>query len=112
MIVPSRSIKTADDSASRIFPVLSKTGDEFISGHSRRSKFAHDYSASVVGNLRCFYRSRAADEPKREERDRGVASTRDIENLTRLRTDIVRRVVLLDKHLSVLDHRVNNVMSS
>src|SRR4029077_13158540 len=101
MIVPSRSIKTADDSASRIFPVLSKTGDEFISRHSRRSKFAHDYSTTVVGNLRRFNRSRAADEPEREERNRGVARTRDIENLTSLRADVVRRFVLPEKHHSV-----------
>src|SRR5438874_9579049 len=100
MIVPSRSIKTADDIASHIFPILSKTGDEFISRHSRRSKFAHDYSASMVGNLRRFNRSRAADEPKREECNRGVACTRDIENLTSLRADVVRRFVLLNKHHS------------
>src|SRR4026207_15506 len=84
MIVPSRSTKTADDSASRIFPVLSKTGDKFIPRHSRGSKFAHDYSASVVGNLRRFNRSRAADEPEREERNRGVARPRDTQNLTGL----------------------------
>src|SRR6266568_2978348 len=111
MIVPSRSIKTADDSASRIFPVLSKTGDEFISRHSRRSKFAHDYSASVVGNLRRFNRSRAADKPKREERDRGVARTRDIENLTSLRADIVRRFVLSKKHHSVFAQRDQDILS-
>src|SRR2546423_3089157 len=111
MIVPSRSIKPADDSASCIFPVLSKTGDEFISRHSRRSKFAHDYSASVVGNLRRFNRSRAAHEPKREERNRGVARTRDIENLTSLRADIVRRFVLPKKHHSVFAQRDQDILS-
>src|SRR6266850_1224414 len=111
MIVPSRSIKTADDSASRIFPVLSKTGDEFISCHSRRSKFAHDYGASVVGNLRRFNRSRAADKPKREERNRGVARTRDIENLTSLGADVVRRFVLPEKHHSVFAERDQDILS-
>src|SRR6476469_7318875 len=111
MIVPSRSIKTADDSASLIFPVLSQTGDEFISRHSRRSKFAHDYCASMVGNLSRFNRSRAADEPKREERNRGIARTRDIENLTSLRADVVRRFVLPEKHHSVFAQGDQDVLS-
>src|SRR5262245_39669779 len=100
MIVPSRSIKTAGDSASCILAVLSKTGDKFISRYSRCSKFAHDNSAGVVGNLRGFNRSRAAEEPKREERNGGVAGARDIENLTGLCADVVRGVVLLEKHHS------------
>src|SRR6478672_13967448 len=100
MIVPSRSIKTAADSASGIFVVLSKTADEFISRHRRRSKFAHDYCAPVIGNIRRFNRSRAADEPKREERNRSVACTRDIENLTSPRADVVRCFVLPEEHHS------------
>src|SRR6476661_5684796 len=111
MIVPSRSIKTAADSASPIFAVLSKTGDEFISRHRRRSKFAHDYCAPVVGNLRRFNRSRAADEPKREKRNRGVARTRYIENLTGLRANVVRRFVLPEKHHSVFAQRDQNILS-
>src|SRR6476646_1842732 len=111
MIVPSRSIKTADDRASGIFAVLSKTGDEFISRHSRRSKFAHHYSTTVIGNLRRFNRSRPADEPKREERNRGVARTRDIENLTSLRADVVRRFVLPEKHHSVFAQRDQDILS-
>src|SRR4029077_1395211 len=111
MIVPSRSIKTAGDSASCIFAVLSKTGDEFISRHSRRSKFAHDYSTPVIGNLRRFNRSRAADEPKCEERNRGVACTRDIENLMSLRADVVRRFVLLKKHHPVLAQCDQDILS-
>src|SRR6478736_2597134 len=111
MIVPSRSIKMADDRASGIFAVLSKTGDEFISRHSRRSKFAHDYCASMVGNLSRFNWSRAADQPKREERNRGVARTRDIENLTSLRADVVRRFVLPEKHHSVFTQRNQDILS-
>src|SRR6478609_1848464 len=102
MIVPSRSINTADDRASGIFADLSKTGDEFIPRHSRRSKFAHDYCASMVGNLRRFNRSRTADEPKREERNRGVARTRDIEKLTSLPAGRVRPFLLPRKQHSVL----------
>src|SRR5215472_58507 len=111
MIVPSRSMKTAFDSASRMFAVRSKTGDEFISRHSCRSKFAHHYSASVIGNLRRFNRSRAADEPKREKCNRGVPCTRDIENLTSLCTDVMRRVVLLKKHHAVFAQRDQDVLS-
>src|SRR5437773_55777 len=111
MIVPSRSMKTADDSASRTFAVLSKSGDEFISRHSRRSKFAHDDSASVVGNLGRFNRSRAADQTKREERNRGIACTRDIENLASLRADVVRCFVLLKKHHPVFAQRGQDILS-
>src|SRR5215217_7153850 len=98
MIVSSRSIKTAGDSASRMLGIFSKTGDEFIAHHSRRSKLAHDYSACVIGNLRRFDGSRAANEPKRKECNRGVACTRDIEDLTRLRADVMRRFIPLKKH--------------
>src|SRR4029077_15924802 len=111
MIVPSRSIKTADDRASGIFADLSKTGDEFIPRHSRRSKFAHDYCASMVGNLRRFNRSRTADEPKREERNRSVARTRDVKNLTSPRADVVRGFVLAEKHDSVFAQSDQDVLS-
>src|SRR5262249_41726743 len=111
MIVPSRSMKTAGDSTSRIFALISKTGYEFISRHSRRSKLAHHYSASVIGNLRRFNRSRAAHESKREKRNRGVPCARDIENLTSLCADVMRRVVLLKKHHPVFAQRDQDVLS-
>src|SRR5262249_15200345 len=98
MIVPSRSIKMAGDRASGMFALLSKTGDEFISRHSRRSKFAHDNSASVVGNLRCLNGRRPAGESQRKESNRGVTCTRDIENLASSRANVVRCFVLLKKH--------------
>src|SRR5262245_41884142 len=111
MIVPSRSIKTAGDGASLIFAVRSTTGDEFISRHSRGSKFAYDYSTRVISNFRRFDRSRAADQPKREERNRGVACTRDIENLASLCADVVRRVVLLKKHHPVFAKCDQDILS-
>src|SRR5215470_12617497 len=110
-MVPSRSIKTAGDSASYIFAVLSKTRDEFISRHGCRSKFAHDYSTPVIGNLRRFKRSGAADKPEREECNRGVACTRDIENLTRLSANVVRCFVLLKKHHAVFAQRDQDILS-
>src|SRR5712664_1152569 len=98
MRVPSRSTKTAGDSISVIFPVLSETGDKFISGHRRRSKFAHNNCASVVGDFRRLNRSRPADESKREERNGSIASAGDIENLPCFRWDVMRRFVPLKKH--------------
>src|SRR5262249_22585032 len=111
MIVPSRSTKTAGDSTSLMAAVLSKASDEFISPHSRRSKFAHDNSASVVGNLRCFNGRRAANESKREESNRGVACARDIENLTSLGGNVVRCFVLPKKHHPVFAERDQDILS-
>src|SRR5262245_62051993 len=101
MIVPSRSIKTAGDSGSLMVSVLSKTGDEFTSRHCCCPKFTHDNGASVVGNLRRFNGSRAADQPHGEKRNRGIARARDVENLTRLGGNVVGRFVLLKKHHAV-----------
>src|ERR1051326_3025846 len=111
MIVPSRSRKTAGHSASLLFAVPSKTGDEFISRHSRRSKFAYDYSAGVVCDLRRFNRSGAAHQSQRKERDCRVACARHIKNLTSLGADGMRRVVLLEKHHPVFAKRHQDILS-
>src|ERR671937_1812219 len=110
MIVSSRSMNTPGDNASLMFAVFSETGDEFISRHRRRSKFTHHYCTSVVGDLRRFNRRRTADEPKREERNRGVSRTRDIKYLTSLCTDVMRRVGLLKKHHPVFAQRNQDVL--
>ena len=65
----------------------------------------------MVGDLRRFNRRRAADEPKGKERNRGVARTRDIENLASFRADVVRRFVLLEKHHSVFAQRDQDIFS-
>src|SRR5215470_14822611 len=98
MIVPSRSTKTAGDSGSVMFAVLSETGDKFICRHGRRSKFAHHNCAPVVGDFRRLSWSRSADESKSKERNGGIARARDIENLPGPRWNIMRRFVLLKKH--------------
>src|SRR6202035_4088586 len=98
MMVPSRSRKTAGNRASVIFAVLSEAGDKFVACHSRCSKFAYDDRASVVGNFRRFDRSRSADESKSKERNSGVASAGNIENLPCFGWDVMRRFVLLKKH--------------
>ena len=105
MMVPSRSRKTAGDSASVMFAVLSETGDKFVACHGRCSKFADDDCAGVVGNFRRFNRSRSADERKSKERDGGVAGAGNIENLPRFGRDVVRRLVLLKKHHAVFAER-------
>src|SRR6266496_5629301 len=109
MIVPSRSTKTAGDSASVIFAFLSETGDEFISCHGGCSKFADYDCASVVGNFRRFNRSRSADESKGKERNGSVAGAGDVENLPCLGWDVMRRFVLLKKHHAVFAERDEDI---
>src|SRR6516162_5910242 len=102
MIVPSRSRKTAGDSASIMFAILAETGDKFVSCHSRCSKFADHDGAPVVGNFRRLNRSCSADESEGKERDSRVAGARHIKNLPRSRWNIMRRLVLLKKHHPML----------
>src|SRR4030095_2002205 len=104
-------MKTAGIRASRIFGFGSKTGDEFISRHSRSAKFAYDYSTRVVGNLRRFDRICAADEPKGEERYGSVACTGHIENLTSLSVGVMGRFVLLKKHHPMFAQCDQNILS-
>src|SRR5882724_354275 len=111
MIVPSRSTKTAGNSASLIFAVLSETGDKFISRHGSRSKFANHNCASVVGDFRCLDGSRSADESKGKERNGSIAGARNIENLSCLGWNIMRRFVLLKKHHPVFAERDENIFS-
>src|ERR1700746_2097251 len=105
MMVPSRSTKTAGDSASGIFAVLSETGHKFVACHSRCSKFAYDDCASMVGNFRRFNRSRSADESKGKERNGGVAGTGNIENLPCFGWNVMRRLIPLKKHHPVFAER-------
>src|SRR6476660_6509839 len=98
MMVPSRSTKTAGDSALVIFAVLSETGDKFVSCHGRCSKFTDYNCAPVVGDFRRFNRSRSTDEPKTEESDGRVAGARDIKDLPCLRRDVMRRFLLFFVH--------------
>src|SRR6266545_578110 len=93
MMVPSRSTKTAGDSALVIFAVLSETGDKLIACHGRCSKLADHNSASVVGDFRRFNRSRAGD----------------VENLPCLGWDVMRRFVLLEKHHAVFAERDEDI---
>ena len=65
----------------------------------------------MVGNLRRFNRTCAADEPKREERYRSVACTGHIENLTSLGAGVMGRFVLLKKHHPVFAQRDQNILS-
>src|SRR5882724_12633692 len=109
MIVPSRSTKTAGNSASLIFAVLSETGDKFISRHGSRSKFANHNCASVVGDFRCLDGSRSADESKGKERNGSITGARDIENLSCLGWNVMGRFILLKKHHPVFAERDENI---
>src|SRR5215470_2486383 len=97
MIVPSRSTKTAGDSASFMFVVLSEPSNEFISRDGCRAELADD-AAAMIGDLRRFNRSGFTDEPKGEERNSSIACARDIKNLACLGWDVVRRFILLKQH--------------
>src|SRR5437773_95299 len=105
MIVPSRSTKTAGDSSSVIVAVLSEAGDKFISSHGRCSKFANHDCASVVGDFCRFNWNCSADEPKSKERNRSIASARDIKDLARFCWNIMRLFLLLKKHHAVFPQR-------
>ena len=52
----------------------------------------------MVGNFRRFNRGRSADKSQGKERNRGVAGAGDIENLSCLRWNVMRRFVLLKEH--------------
>src|SRR6266567_7273184 len=109
MMVPSRSTKTAGDSALVIFAVLSETGDKFVSCHGRCSKFTDYNCAPVVGDFRRFNRSRSADESKGKERNGSVAGAGDVENLPCLGWDVMRRFVLLKQHHAVFAERDEDI---
>src|SRR5437667_5155194 len=109
MIVPSRSTKTAGESASVMFAVFSETGHQFVSRHGCGSKFADHNGASVVGDFCSFNGSRFADESEGKQRYGSVASAGDIENLPCLGWDVMRRFVLLKKHHSMFAERHEDI---
>src|SRR5437899_9696848 len=108
-MLPSRSTKTAVDSVSFIFAVLSETGDKLIACHGRCSKLADHNSASVVGDFRLFNRSRSADESKGKERNGSVAGAVDVENLPCVGWDVMRRFILMRKHNTEFAERDDDI---
>src|SRR6266436_1535744 len=109
MIVPSRSTKTAADSALVMFAILSETGEKFIARHGGRSEFAHHNCASVVGDFRRLNRSRSANKSKCEKSNGSIAGAGNIENLPCLGWNVMRRFVLLEKHHPVFAKRHQNI---
>src|SRR5437016_14139999 len=109
MIVPSRSTKTAADSALVMFAILSETGDEFIACHGGRSEFAHHNCASVVGDCRCLNRSRSANKSKCKKSNGSIAGAGNIKNLPCLGWIVMGRFVLLEKHHPVFAERDQNI---
>src|ERR1700730_3207247 len=97
MIVPSRSRKTAGRVSSDETVIL-KAGDQFLVRDGGRSEFADDNGAAVVRDLSRFARRRFATKGERKQRNGGVARARDIENLSRLRGNVMRPIPFLKKH--------------
>src|SRR5580704_6479750 len=98
MIVPSRSTKTAADSALVMFAILSETGEKFIARHGRRSKLADHDAAGVIGYLGGFDGGCLARKRECKKSDRGIACARNIENLARFGRNVMRRLAVLKKH--------------
>src|SRR6266516_4147306 len=109
MRVPSRSTKTAADSALVMFAILPETGEKFIVRHGCRSEFAHHNCASVVGDFRRLNRRRSANKSKCEKSNGSIAGAGNIENLPRLGWNVMRRFVLLEKHDPVFAERDKNI---
>src|SRR5439155_13181003 len=98
MTVPSRSINTAGDSGLVMFAVFLETGDKFVSGYGRRSKFAYHNCAPVFGDFRALNRSRSANDPQGKQGNGGIDRALNIENLSCLGRYVMRLFVLLKKH--------------
>src|SRR5438128_12124233 len=98
MIVPSRSTKTAADSALAMFAVLSETSDKFISGHGSRSKACDHDCAAVVGASRCLTPRRSADELTGKTRYSSMPAASDMENPACRGWNVLSRVVWLTYH--------------
>src|SRR5947207_10179202 len=109
MMVPSRSTKTAADSASVMPAVLLETGDKFIARHSGCSEFTYHNCAPVIGDFHRFSRSRSANKSKCKESNGSVARAGDIENLPCLRGNVMRRFVLLEEHHPVFAKGDQNI---
>src|ERR1700746_963226 len=95
-MVPSRSMNTARDFA--LVEVMFEARNQFVAGYSCCAQFSDDHGAGVIGDLRGFERRRAANQREREHRDGGVTRARHIENISRLRRNVMRAFAFLEKH--------------
>src|SRR3989442_15426165 len=95
-MVPSRSMNTARDFA--LVEVMFEARNQFVAGYYCRAQFSDNHSAGVIGDLRGFERRCVANQREREHRDGGVARARHIENISRLRRNVMRAFAFLEKH--------------
>src|SRR2546430_5978173 len=95
-MVPSRSMNTARDFA--LVEVMFEARNQFVAGYCCRAQFSDNHSAGVIGDLRGFERRCVANQREREHRDGGVARARHIENISRLRRNVMRAFAFLEKH--------------
>src|SRR5262245_57548553 len=105
MMVPSRSRKTAGASVSAGRSVIVKTGPQFISRYCRGAKFADYDRTAVIGNFRCLPWRSVAAQGEREECNRRIAGSRNIEHLPSFRRNVVRLFTLLKKHHPLFTER-------
>src|SRR2546430_17701487 len=108
MMVPSRSMKTARDFA--LVEVIYETRYQFVARDSCRSQFTNHHGAGVIGDLRGFEGGRVAHQSEREHRDCGVAGTGHIENISRLRRNVVRSFALFEKHHTMFAERDEEIL--
>src|SRR5438309_7635557 len=97
MSVPSRSRKTAGDCSL----VAIEAGDQFVARYGCGPELADNDCTRVVRNLCGLACGSIATQRKREECDRGVAGTGDVEDLPCLRRN-VQRVVRFEQHHALL----------
>src|SRR4051812_48344198 len=104
MRVPSRSRKTAGR-LSLGEPVMFEAGAQFRRRNRRGAEFGHDHGAGVIGDLRSFDGCGLAAKSESEQRNRSVARTGDVENLTRFRWNVKRLTASLKKHHALFSER-------
>ena len=89
--------------------ILAKAGDQFVATGGGGAEFRYDDGAAVIGDLGRFERGGAAAKREREQSDGGVARTGDIENLARLRGNVMGRLVMLEKNHALFAESDENV---
>src|ERR1041384_1106227 len=96
MSVPSRSRKTAADSLSAV--VILEAGDQLRRSDGGGPEFGHDDRAGVIGNFRRLDRGSPAAKRQSKKRNRGIASTVNVEDLPRLGRNMMWCLAAFEQH--------------
>src|SRR3954447_15062753 len=100
MSVPSRSRKTAGDRSL----VAIEAGDQFVARDGCGAELTDNNRAGVVRDLCGLASGSIATQREGEESNRGVARTRDVEDLPRLRRN-VQCIVTFEQHHALFAER-------